>query len=378
MTRRCQSSYCRCHVRLHDTQHGRSEAARLFSTGTSLYYSAEHSPVSCSPAMAGPEDGKLRGLQFAEQQLLRHGWEQGKGLGKRENGISEAIKVKVKCDKSGVGHHEGEQFTFHWWDHVFNKASSNLAVEASEEGVQLKKLAEEEGGITNKKPRRAELGKAKLYGRFIKSATLLSGGEQAEERAGASGSSDSDSSDEDEKLDLSSSTKLSDADLVKACGGRTAHKGARHGFKMSAKLARLEEQEREFLAKYRAKTQEPSKPTNTETARAHRERHGKQEKNSCRERDVPTPDSGGEPEDRNAEELETRETGLSKKKKKKKRAKTLEEEFQGGAEELGPGEEGMKKKKRKRERQEEALQEEATPQDSKKKPKKKSKALEHE
>ncbi|XP_058863479.1 G patch domain-containing protein 4-like isoform X1 [Acipenser ruthenus] len=313
--------------------------------------------------MAGPEDGKLRGLQFAEQQLLRHGWEQGKGLGKRENGISEAIKVKVKCDKSGVGHHEGEQFTFHWWDHVFNKASSNLAVEASEEGVQLKKLAEEEGGITNKKPRRAELGKAKLYGRFIKSATLLSGGEQAEERAGDSGSSDSDSSDEDEKLDLSSSTK-----------------GARHGFKMSAKLARLEEQEREFLAKYRAKTQEPSKPTNTETAGAHRERHSKEEKNSCRERDVPTPDSGGEPEDGNAEELETRETGRSKKKKrKKKRAKTLEEEFQGGAEELGPGEEGMKKKKRKRERQEEALQEEVTPQDSKKKPKKKrSKALEHE
>ncbi|KAK1151499.1 G patch domain-containing protein 4-like [Acipenser oxyrinchus oxyrinchus] len=323
--------------------------------------------------MAGPEDGKLRGLQFAEQQLLRHGWEQGKGLGKRENGISEAIKVKVKCDKSGVGHHEGEQFTFHWWDHVFNKASSNLAVEASEEGVQLKKLAEEEGGITNKKPRRAELGKAKLYGRFIKSATLLSGGEQAEERARDSGSSDSDSSDEDEKLDLSSSTKLSDADLVKACGGRTAHKGARHGFKMSAKLARLEEQEREFLAKYRVKTQEPSKPTNTETARAHRERHGKQEKNSCRERDIPTPDSGGEPE-----ELETRETGRSKK-KKKKRAKTLEEEFQGGAEELGPGEEGMKKKKRKREREEEAPQEETTPQDSEKKLKKKrSKALERE
>ncbi|XP_041094926.1 G patch domain-containing protein 4 isoform X2 [Polyodon spathula] len=293
----------------------------------------------CSPTMAGPEDSKLRGLQFAERQLLRHGWEQGKGLGKRENGISEAIKVKVKCDKSGVGHREGEQFTFHWWDHVFNKASSNLAVEASE------------------------------------SATLLSGGEQVEERAVDSGSSDSDSSDEDEKLDLSSCTRLSDADLVKACGGRTAHKGARHGFKMSAKLARLEEQEREFLAKYREKNQEPSKPTTTEAAGAHRQRHGKRDKNSCRERDVPTPDSGGEPEDGNAE---TREKGLSKK-KKKKRAKTPEEEFQGGAEE--PGEEGMMKKKRKREQEKEALQEETTPQDSERKPKKKrrrSKAVAHE
>lgn len=29
-----------------------------------------------------------------------------------------------------VGHKEGEQFTFHWWDHVFNKASSSLQVES--------------------------------------------------------------------------------------------------------------------------------------------------------------------------------------------------------------------------------------------------------
>lgn len=91
----------------------------------------------------------------------------GKGLGRAENGISEAIKVKVKCNKGGVsdgwivdalfeqllshichrfclkrsthvaplhqvGHKEGEQFTFHWWDHVFNKASSNLQVESDQ------------------------------------------------------------------------------------------------------------------------------------------------------------------------------------------------------------------------------------------------------
>ena len=84
--------------------------------------------------MAEVEQEKSRGLKFAEQQLLRHGWEQGeildrygcsalfklcrvtdfcrflihstvssgKGLGRAENGISEAIKVKVKCDKGGV------------------------------------------------------------------------------------------------------------------------------------------------------------------------------------------------------------------------------------------------------------------------------------
>ncbi|XP_030014029.1 G patch domain-containing protein 4 isoform X3 [Sphaeramia orbicularis] len=203
---------------------------------------------------------KSRGIKFAEQQLLRHGWKHGKGLGRDENGISEAIKVKVKCDKGGVGHQEGEQFTFHWWDHVFNKASSNLQVESDQDGIKLKKMVEEDeddGTISNKKPRKAALAKAKLYGSFVKSATLLSGQEQPEKKASDSDDSSSDE-EADRRLDLSTTTQLSDADLMKACGGRTAHKGARHGLKMSAKLARLEQQEAEFMAKYGKKSQSAS------------------------------------------------------------------------------------------------------------------------
>ncbi|XP_041648529.1 G patch domain-containing protein 4 [Cheilinus undulatus] len=208
--------------------------------------------------MAEVVQEKSRGLKFAEQQLLRHGWEHGKGLGRAENGISEAIKVKVKCNKGGVGHKEGEQFTFHWWDHVFNKASSSLQVESDQNGIKLKKTVEEdeeEGMISNKKPRKAALDKAKLYGRFVKSATLLSGQEQPEPKASNSEDSSSSDDEEDQRLDLSSTIKLSDKDLMKACGGRTAHKGARHGLTMSAKLARLEQQEAEFMAKYGKKKQ---------------------------------------------------------------------------------------------------------------------------
>lgn len=204
-------------------------------------------------------EGKSRGLTFAEKQLLCHGWKHGKGLGRAENGISEAIKVKVKSDKAGVGHNEGDQFTFHWWDHAFNKASSSLQVETDQNGIQLKKNldTDEEGGmVSNKKPLKASFTKDKLYGCFVKSATLLSGQEQPEPK-----SSPSDGSSEDEqehKLDLSSTTNLSDADLMSACGGRTAHKGARYGLTMSAKLARLEQQEAEFMAKYGKKNQTPS------------------------------------------------------------------------------------------------------------------------
>ncbi|XP_034954275.2 G patch domain-containing protein 4 [Zootoca vivipara] len=193
------------------------------------------------------QENKSKGLKFAEKQLKKHGWKKGKGLGKRENGISEAIKVKVKCDSAGVGHNPAEQFTFHWWDHLFNSSAANIAVETGQDGVKVKKVSEQDGVITNKKPRKAHGEKNLVYGRFVKAATLTSGGE---EPVYVVSSSDSDKEDEDDRLDLSTARRLTDEELVQACGGRTAHKGARHGLTMTAKLARLEEQEKAFLARY--------------------------------------------------------------------------------------------------------------------------------
>ncbi|NXP20016.1 GPTC4 protein, partial [Scytalopus superciliaris] len=163
----------------------------------------------------------------------------GQGLGKRQDGIAEAIRVKVKCDTAGVGHDAAEPFAFHWWDHVFNKAAANIAVEAGQDGISVKALSEQGGRISNKKPCKSSRTGALLYGRFVKSATLTACGEES-----VTLPTGSESSEEEEKLDLS----LTDEELVQACGGRTAHKGARHGLTMSAKLARLEEQERAFLA----------------------------------------------------------------------------------------------------------------------------------
>ncbi|XP_028836133.1 G patch domain-containing protein 4 [Denticeps clupeoides] len=275
--------------------------------------------------MADGVQKESRGLKFAEQQLLRHGWEKGKGLGRDENGISEAIKVKVKCDKGGVGHHQGEQFTFHWWDHVFNKASSNLSVESEPDGVKLKKVATEEnedGMISNKKPRKAKLAKSMLYGCFVKSATLVSGHEQPQQKAESSDDS-SDSEDEDQRLDLSTTTKLSDSDLVKACGGRTAHKGARHGLTMSAKLARLEQQEQDFMAKYGNKPGDGHHTTENTMV--------KKKRRDSKERIVPLVNVE---EDcailSNGDDLER----TCKKKKKKKKSKKCRESTLPAAEEM--------------------------------------------
>ncbi|KAM6995043.1 G patch domain-containing protein 4 isoform 1-T1 [Tautogolabrus adspersus] len=283
---------------------------------------------------------KSRGLKFAEQQLLRHGWEHGKGLGRAENGISEAIKVKVKCDKGGVGHKEGEQFTFHWWDHVFNKASSSLQVESDQSGIKLKKTAEEdeeEGMISNKKPRKASLAKAKLYGCFVKSATLLSGQEQPEPKASNSDdSSSSDDEEDDQRMDLSSSfNRLTDADLMKACGGRTAHKGARHGLTMSAKLLRLEQQEAEFMAKYGKKKQPavssspvsaPSTPAHSQSPEQRAERCEETAEEPCSKKMKKRKSSGSIDELNGGEAPDNPETDETPKKKKKKKKSSEKKE----------------------------------------------------
>uniref|UniRef100_A0A8C9YKX6 G patch domain-containing protein 4 n=1 Tax=Sander lucioperca TaxID=283035 RepID=A0A8C9YKX6_SANLU len=179
--------------------------------------------------MADAVPEKSRALKFAEQQLLRHGWEHGKGLGRGENGISEAIKVKVKCGKGGVGHKEGEQFTFHWWDHVFNKASSGLQVE-SDQSNELTITWYQHNMI-----------RGLFYCLFT---TLLSGQEQPEPKSSSS-----------DDINNKKRNLISDAFLLCFC------RGARHGLTMSAKLARLEQQEAEFMAKYGKKSQPASAPT---------------------------------------------------------------------------------------------------------------------
>uniref|UniRef100_A0A3P8U384 G patch domain-containing protein 4 n=1 Tax=Amphiprion percula TaxID=161767 RepID=A0A3P8U384_AMPPE len=275
--------------------------------------------------MAEVVQEKSRGLKFAEQQLLRHGWEHGKGLGRAENGISEAIKVKVKCDKGGVGHKEGDQFTFHWWDHVFNKASSSLQVESDQNGIKLKKTAEEDEEdemISNKKPRKAALAKARLYGCFVKSATLMSGQEQPEPKSSDSADSSSSDEEDDQKLDLSSTTKLSDVDLMKACGGRTAHKGARHGLTMSAKLARLEQQEAEFMAKYGKKSQPASAAPVCVTPTSQLEKLEERTKD-CRRKKMKKKRSAEGISELNGDKVsESPETEVQPKKKKKKSEET--------------------------------------------------------
>ncbi|XP_048784873.1 G patch domain-containing protein 4 [Lagopus muta] len=295
------------------------------------------------------------GLRFAERELRRHGWTRGRGLGKREDGIARPIRPSVKCGTAGVGHDAAEQFSFHWWDHVFNEAAANIAVRDGQDGVCVEARSEQRFGLSTKKPHKVPPPGSTLYGHFVKAATLTAHGEEPTKQPGGSESSEEE---EEDKLDRSSARRLTDEELVRVCGGRTAHRAARHGLTMSAKLARLEQQERAFLAaRQRGGGGQPTEPQSSPPAELRDSRKKKKKK-----RREPSADGTDVEELRSQEVNGGEEEREERRKKKKKRRKEKGEEvveMEGPAEDTGgPGEAehhpevGRKKKKKKKRRRE--------------------------
>lgn len=121
--------------------------------------------------MSAASEVKSRGMKFAEEQLLKHGWTQGKGLGRKENGITQALKVTLKQDTHGVGHDPAKEFTDHWWSDLFNRTAASMVVETNQDGVQIRRVSKETSRHDHPKPNA-------LYQKFVKVATLTSSGEK--------------------------------------------------------------------------------------------------------------------------------------------------------------------------------------------------------
>ncbi|KAL3884631.1 hypothetical protein ACJMK2_024758 [Sinanodonta woodiana] len=203
---------------------------------------------------------------FARNQLTKHGWKEGSGLGKAENGIKEAIKVKIKNDVAGVGHDPGADFTFHWWDHVFNKAAGSIHVKNTENGVEVKKVSADNGPVVSKK-RKTYDKKNMLYGQFVKGATLSDGSYES-----VPGRREESSDDEEKTKNKTAIIPANEQEIFKLCGGLTAHKAARHGHKLSGKLSRVEEQERllvESMKKALGKHSSDNKISSSDTGGKH-------------------------------------------------------------------------------------------------------------
>uniref|UniRef100_A0A0C9RNR6 G patch domain-containing protein 4 n=1 Tax=Fopius arisanus TaxID=64838 RepID=A0A0C9RNR6_9HYME len=203
---------------------------------------------------------------FAKNQLLKYGWTEGKGLGKNENGIVDALKPKLKFDRIGMGHDGAE---YNWWEHIYNEASNNLEVKSDSTNINLTIKEEDAVRIATCKSEltsRTTKNNNLEFGNFIKTS-ILQDGKNTEEDVLA-------------RNNFQTTTKsemisfLTDEEIFKACGGRTAHKGARHGLKLSGKLARIERQEQDILASQ----SQPSTSSNWVTVEIKRKKKRKHEK----------------------------------------------------------------------------------------------------
>lgn len=194
------------------------------------------------------------GENFAWNLMKSQGWSSGDGLGKHRQGRRDAIKPRLKFDGHGLGHDRSEEFEFHWWDHLFNTAAKGVTVNnnAGENGGEITVSFQADKSERSAKKMRRKMQKEmknRLYSRFVRAGTLK-------------GEKDEESEDHEVVTEVKDTGKIktmSDEDLIKACGGRTAHKGARHGQNMDAKLQRIQDAEEEFVRKYKQQQEDKLK-----------------------------------------------------------------------------------------------------------------------
>lgn len=156
----------------------------------------------------------------------------GKGLGKNENGLTEALKPTLKFDHAGIGYSETNSEP--WWKTLYDNTIKNIKVELHEDKVPLSKINDSSAidgwsTISSKKNKKTEQQK---YGNFLKSSTLLNGyliqdTIEKEERTAKD----------------SVYIPLTDEQLYKGCG---RYKTTRHNL-LNAKLERIAQQDRMFL-----------------------------------------------------------------------------------------------------------------------------------
>ncbi|EGW07048.1 G patch domain-containing protein 4 [Cricetulus griseus] len=329
---------------------------------------------------------KSRGMKFAEEQLLKHGWTQGKGLGRKENGITQALKVTLKQDTHGDGvqirrlSKETTQRSHPKSNLLYQKFVKSACCEPEKPWllhfpvtvqIEIYRLHDSEGnsgeGCQIHRFGREFLGASERVGNgvglalsismilFLQTATLTSGEEKPDRESGS----------DDDSHEPTPPKILTDEMLLKACEGRTAHKAARIGITMKAKLARLEAQEQAFLARLKGSKDVGTSQPHTDKEPSHKKKKKRKQKE---EEETATTEKNV------SEELleHTDPQSFKKREKKKRRRKDQREEMAVGSGEeeaegaSGPGEQSTeqsdqssrkRKKKRRRHHEEEGKME---------------------
>ncbi|KAK2584712.1 hypothetical protein KPH14_007045 [Odynerus spinipes] len=173
---------------------------------------------------------------FAKAQLLKYGWTEGKGLGKNENGITEALKPKLKFNTEGLGHKSLEEVN--WWESAYNNAVKNVSISSENDEVAIS-VTDKNASSIMEKNLKGNQSSQEQYNSFRKTCML-----QDEKLIMLKNTNEKE---EEEEKPINKIPLLTDDELFKACGGRTAHKGARHGLSLNGKLERIARQEQKLL-----------------------------------------------------------------------------------------------------------------------------------
>lgn len=144
----------------------------------------------------------------------------------------------MKFDNHGLGHDAGEEFANNWWENIFNKAAQNVNVQVNDNQIRMQLNSKKSIDITNKRIC-FENYKGLEYGSFIKTEKLTGTRIHHFDKV------------PENTYSTNNFQALTDDELFAACGGRTAHKAARHGLKLNGKLSRIEKQEKMLLKKMR-------------------------------------------------------------------------------------------------------------------------------
>ncbi|KAK0060235.1 G patch domain-containing protein 4 [Biomphalaria pfeifferi] len=268
--------------------------------------------------------------EYAKRLLKKQGWKEGSGLGKKEHGIADPIKVTLKMDKTGVGHDPGKEFTDHWWLRVFNEAAQKIG--------KKKEITE-----NDEKKKKAD-DKKNFYKGFVKSSTLTNGVELS--------SKDSESSEEESESNPDTRLPTLD-DIHTFCGGATGHRAAMFGIKMKGKLSRVAEQEANFEKELNNKNKASPNGDSTVHSGNTESQKVKRKKRNISSEATDTP-SLEEQEEFNHE---SQEISCDKLKKKKKRRREDKETFSLDIDDNNKEdmEQKVKKKKQKNELLEETV-----------------------
>lgn len=146
----------------------------------------------------------------------------------------------MKFDTTGIGHKD--EHWNEWWETGFNKAANNIVIDSQIHGVSISVAKKSTSSESSKKDLNEKKYKCPVnYRNFLKTSTLYNGNLIKEDSSHAL---------EVENIEkVITHIPLTDEELFKVCGGRTTHKGARHGLTLNGKLQRIAQQEKDLLGK---------------------------------------------------------------------------------------------------------------------------------